>query len=104
MNLVRLLLIVLMTFSASLSGAMEAIHAVASDSDHAAMEHAANDQPVCCTDNPERAQTCHVLPAIVPVEALDGVAPDCSETAYAQIGLLLSGIEPSGLLDPPRAM
>ena len=104
MYLVRLLLIVLMTFSASLSGAMEARHVVVSDSDHAAMEHAADDQPVCCTDNRERAQTCHVLPAIVPVEALDSVAPDCSETAYARIGILLSGIEPSGLLDPPRAM
>lgn len=104
MHLVRLLLIVLMTFSASLSGAMESGHAVASDSDHAVMEHVADDQPVCCTDNTERAPSCHVLPAIVPVEALDGVAPDCSETAYARIGLLLSGIEPSGILDPPRAM
>ncbi|WP_222869546.1 hypothetical protein [Roseobacter fucihabitans] len=93
-----------MTFSASLSGAMEVGHAFASEADHAAMEHAADDQPVCCTDNPERAQTCHVLSAIVPIEAFDGVAPDCSETAYARIGLLLSGIEPSGLLDPPRAM
>jgi len=104
MYLVRLLLIVLMTFSASLSGAMEAGHAVASNSDHAAMEHVADDQPICCTDNPERAQTCHVLPALVPVAAFGGITPDSSETAYARIGLLLNGIEPSGLLDPPRAM
>jgi hypothetical protein len=104
MYLMRLFLIVLMTYSASLSGAMEAGHAVASDSDHVAMEHAAVDQPVCCTDNPERAQNCHVLSAIVPVEAFDGVAPDCSESAYSNIGLLLCGIEPSGLLDPPRTV
>lgn len=69
MVIVRILLIILMTFSASLTGAMEVGHAVASEADHAMMEHVADDQPVCCTDNTERAPSCHVLPALVPVAA-----------------------------------
>ena len=104
MVFMRILLIILMTFSASISAAMEVGHAVASESDHAAMEHVADKQPVCCTGEPERAQSCHILPALVPVAAFEGVAPDCSETAYLRIGLLLRGIELSGLLDPPRTV
>lgn len=104
MAFMRILLIILLTFSASLSGAMETGHVVAFEGDHAAMEHVADDQPVCCMGELERAQSCHVSPALVPVAAFGGIAPDCSEAAYPHIGLLLRGIEPSGLLDPPRIM
>ncbi len=104
MAFMRIVLIILMTFSASLSGAMEVGHAFASEADHAAMEHVADEQPVCCTDNTEPAQNCHVLPALVPVAAFGVVTPHCSETAYSNIGLWLRGIGSSALLDPPRTV
>ena len=104
MAFVRILLIILTGFSASFSGAMEVGHPVASEANHATMEHVADEQPDCCTDTTESTQSCHVLPALVPAVAFDGNAPDCSKTAYSSVGFSLRGIEPSGLLDPPRKM
>lgn len=104
MAFARILLIILMTFSASLSSAMEVGHTVASEADHAAREHVADEQPDCWTDSTESAQSCHVLPALVPAAAFGGSAPDGSKTTYSSIGFLLLGIEPSRLLDPPRSI
>ena len=102
MNLVRLLLVVLVALSASVSGAMDAGHVAVMEHEHMAMEEVADDQPICCSESTERSQTCHVLPALLPVADLDGTGPATCEDVSMGTNLLLTGIEPSGTLDPPR--
>lgn len=104
MYIVRLLFIVLVTLSASLSAALEVGHAIATDSDHSVMGEVADDQLVCCNHGSDRTQTCNVLPALVPIGTLEGLEPECSGTLFSSINVLMTGIEPSGLLDPPRVM
>lgn len=104
MYLVRFLLIVVITLSASLSTAMEVGHAIAPAFDHSVVGDVADDQPVCCNHASDRTQTCHVLPALVPVGALEDLKPECSGTLYFGIGVLMTGIETAGLLDPPRVV
>ena len=104
MSLVRLLLVVLITLSASLSSAMDAGHAAVSDPDHTTMSAMSDDQRLCCEDSTERSQSCHVLPALLPVSVLGANAPATGANVFVCSGLLLTGIEPSGPLDPPRAV
>ena len=59
MYLVRILLVMLLTFSTSLSNAMDAGHMPVSDHTHATVEDMADAQPLCCQDSTEHAQTCH---------------------------------------------
>lgn len=103
MSLIRLLLVVIVALSASVSGAMNAGHITVAEHSHAAMVDVADDQPVCCSGGTERTQTCHVLPALLPGADLHDASPaGCEDVAFGT-GLLLTGIEPSGPLDPPRA-
>ena len=100
----RSLLFVLVTLTASTSGAMDARHAVAMETSHAKMEHSANNQPPCCLEGSERAQSCHVLPALVPDSDHKFVeSANCEDVSFGT-GLLLTGVEPSGPLDPPRTV
>ena len=101
MGSIRLLLIVLMTLTASISGVLDAGHATAIEHAHAAALDATVDQPVCCSDGTERTQNCHVLPALVPASDLHVSEPEsCGDVSFGS-GLLLTGINPSGPLDPP---
>lgn len=104
MSLVRFLMVVILTLSASLSGAMDAGHMPATDHDHAAAEVMADVHPVCCQDSTERTQTCHALPALLPAIEPASSAPLAGEDVFCASGLLLTGMEPSGPLDPPRAV
>ena len=104
MSLIRLLLVVMLALSASVSGAMDAGHAAVMEHDHAAMDEMADDQPVCCSEGSERTQTCHVLPALLPGTDLHEAAPASCEDVSLCARLLLTGVEPSGPLDPPRAV
>ncbi len=104
MVLVRCLLIVMLMFSATFSVAMEAGHAANFDSEHAVAETMSDDMPACCDDSTERGQTCHVLPALLPGAEGHSTGPITGEDVFAAAGLLLTGIEPSGPLDPPRVM
>lgn len=104
MGLVRLLLVVMVTLSASLSGAMDAGHTTVAEHGHASADEVADDQPVCCSESSERTQTCHVLPALLPGADQHDAAPAACEDVVMSAGLLLTGIELSGPLDPPRAM
>jgi len=103
MGLIRLLLIVMVALSASISGAMDAGHAAVVEHSHVAMDEVANDQPVCCSESSERSQTCHALPALLPGAGNHDDAPATCEDVFIAASLLLTGIEPSGPLDPPRA-
>ena len=104
MYLVRILLVMLLTFSTSLSNAMDAGHMPVSDHTHATFEDMADAQPLCCQDSTEHAQTCHVLLALFPTLTLSGTAPVAGEDVFCTTGVLLTGFEPSGPLDPPRAV
>lgn len=104
MVLVRFLMVVILTLSASLSGAMGVGHMPATDHNHAAAEMIADEQPACCQDSTERTQTCHLLPALLPATEQANTTPLSGEDAICASGLLLTGMEPSGPLDPPRAV
>jgi hypothetical protein len=97
MYLIRILLVMLLTFSTSLSNAMDAGHMPVSDHTHATVEDMADAQPLCC-------QTCHALLALFPTLTLSCTAPVAGEDVFCTTGVLLTGFEPSGPLDPPRAV
>ena len=104
MYLVRILLVMLLTFSTSLSNAMDAGHMPVSDHTHAIVENMADAQPLCCPDSTKHAQTCHALLALLPTLTLSCTAPVAGEDVFCTTGVLLTGFEPSGPLDPPRAV
>ena len=104
MTLVRLLLVVVVALSASASGAMDAGHMAGLEQSHETMGDSFDHQPVCCSESSERMQTCHALPALLPEANLHEAAPATCENVPIGAGLLLTGIEPSGPLDPPRAV
>ena len=104
MGLIRLFLVVMVALSASVSGAMDAGHAVVMEHGHAAMDGETDDQPVCCSEGTERSQTCHALPALLPgADQHEAALASCKDVTMAT-SLLMTGIEPSGPLDPPRAV
>ncbi|WHZ38524.1 hypothetical protein [Sagittula sp. MA-2] len=102
MTLIRLFLVVLVALSASISGAMDAGHAAVVEHSHVAMDEVAGDQPVCCSESSERSQTCHALPALLPGAGHHDDASARCEDVFVVASLLLTGIESSGPLDPPR--
>ena len=102
MVLIRTILIVVLTLTASLSGAMGVDHMPTIEHDHAAMENMAVDGPLCCDDSTERGQSCHILSAVLADAGGEVSAPETSDTQFFRSGLLLTGTEPSGPLDPPR--
>ena len=104
MALVRLLLVVVVALSASVSGAMDAGHTAGLEQSHAAMGDLIDNQLACCSESSDRAQTCHALPALLPEANLHEAAPAICENVPIGAALLLTGIEPSGPLDPPRAV
>ena len=104
MSMARFIMVVILTLSASLSGAMDAGHMPSTDHNHAAAEIMADEQPACCQDSTERTQTCHAVPALLPASEPTSTPPFAGEGVVFASGILLTGIQPSGLLDPPRAV
>lgn len=104
MYIVRLILVVIMTLSASLAGAMEPEHMSVTVHDHAAVEIVADNLPNCCLDSSERAQTCHALLALLPTTQQGDAAPILGEDVFYTSGRLMTGVELSGPLDPPRVL
>ncbi|WP_299960867.1 hypothetical protein [uncultured Roseobacter sp.] len=102
MVLIRTILIVVLTLTASLSGAMGMDHMSMTEHDHVAMESIADEGPVCCDESTERGQSCHVLPAVLADAGGEVSAPETSDALFFRSGLLLTGLDPSGPLDPPR--
>lgn len=104
MGLVRLLLVVLLALSASVSAAMVASHTAVVGHNHTAMDNATDKQPACCSESTDRTQTCHVLPALLPgADRHDAALATCEDLAIG-VGLILTGVEPSVPLYPPRAV
>ncbi len=104
MSFLRLLMVVLIILSTSLSGAMAASHAQLSDMNVSVMETMSVDHTQCCGDTKDLAQSCHVLLGLVPALVAVHVAPESSSMALTISETLLTGIEPTGILDPPRAV
>ncbi|MEQ6250340.1 hypothetical protein ABMC89_15705 [Sulfitobacter sp. HNIBRBA3233] len=104
MVFIRLLLVAMVALSASVLGAADAGHMAGFAHGHAAMEEATDGQPACCAETTERSPTCHGFPALPPGVEQDVVAPAACENTFFGTKLLLTGIEPSGPLDPPRAL
>ena len=104
MSFVRFLIFAILTLSASFSGAMDTGHMRAIGHGHAAAETTAGDHPACCQDSTERTQTCHALPALLPATDQASSAPVVVQDVFRTFGLLLAGMEPSGPLNPLRAV
>lgn len=102
MALIRTILVVVLTLTASLSGAMGVDHMPMTEHGHAAMEPIADVGPVCCDDSTDRGQSCHVLPAVLADAGGEVSAPQTRDALFVRSGLLLTGLEPTGPLDPPR--
>ena len=104
MSLVRVLLIAAVAISASLSGAMAASHAMIAEPDQGVMEMTTDMPAHCCDNSLEPTQSCHYLPALLPGDAGPDPASSTNGDIFAADGRLLTGITPSGPLDPPRAI
>ena len=104
MRLFQLLLVVMMTLTAGASVAMDAGHAAIMEHDHTAMKEATEDHPVCCSESTESSLTCHLIPVLIPATDLQWPTPAACEDVLFGQSLLLTGIELSGPLDPPRAV
>ena len=68
------------------------------------MGQVVEDQIVDCLEASEQTQTCHALLALLPGEFLHEAKPMSCEVVIIRSVLLMTGIQPSGPLDPPRLM
>ena len=109
MGVIRFFLIVMFTLSASLSGAIASSHVAGVGHNHAAMVQMVDDQPSYSLETTQHTQTCaehiqicHALLALPPSEFLHEATPMSCEVVIMRSALLLTGIQPSGPLDPPR--
>lgn len=100
--MLRVFLIIVLTLSASLSGAVAADHVVMPDHDHSVVETTDNDQPACCEGSTERAPNCLVMPAMVDSHGAFADEITARSEAFAVFERTLTGIELSGPFDPPR--
>ncbi len=99
MYLVRLLTIILIVLSTSLSGAMAASHAGTADMTVMSVDHES-----CCEGSMQQSPSCHAVPAIIPTMTMSWAAPEAMQSVTFELAILLTGTEPSGTLDPPRAV
>ncbi|WP_093016126.1 hypothetical protein [Roseivivax halotolerans] len=102
--MVRFLLIAAVAISASLSGAMAASHAMVAEPEQGVTEMTTDTPAHRCDSSLEPKHSCHFLPALLPGEAAPEAASITSKDIFAADGRLLTGITPSGPLDPPRAI
>ena len=102
MGLISFVFTVMFALSASISGAIGTSHVDFAEHNHAAMGEVVEDQIVDCLEASEHTQCCHALLALPPSEFLHGATPMSCEVVIMRPALLLTGIQPSGPLDPPR--
>lgn len=109
MNMLRNIVIVMFTLSASLSEAIASSHVAGVGHNHAAMVQMLYDQPSYSLESTQHTQTCaehiqicHALLALLPGEVLSESSPKTCEGVIMCRGLLMTGIKPSTPLDPPR--
>ena len=104
MYFVRLLMVILIALSTTLSGAMAAGHAGLSDVSVETSATMSANHETCCTDGMERSQSCHVLPAILPAMQRESGAQELVRSVTFGPSTLPTGFEPAGTLDPPRSV
>ena len=104
MHFVRHLMVILIVLSTTLSGAMAASHVGPIDVSVETAAVMSTDHETCCNDSMEQSQSCHVLPAILPAMTIDSGAQELVKTVTCGPSILPTGFEPSGTLDPPRAV
>lgn len=102
MVLIRTILVVVLTLTASLSGAAVMDHVQNTAIDHAAMADTGDAGPQCCDDSTERGPSCHMLPAVLTDTGHQAIAPPTGDALRSRSGVLLTGLEPTAPLDPPR--
>lgn len=105
MSLLRIMLVALTIFATLLSGAMAAGHGDWTGDQGSEIALPANPSSLhanCCDEMPDQSFGCHVLPAIEPRMAL--ATPRLVQSRAIVFGMpwLMTGLTPSGLLDPPR--
>lgn len=103
MYFVRTLLVLILTLSTSLTGVMAEEFELPQEHTQAA-EISVSDEAECCATNTESAQACHHAPAIVPALQRASLSQLASRNQFVTFGLLLTGIDLSGPLDPPRSV
>jgi len=104
MSLIRILSVLLIVLSTSLSGTMSTARVANADVDIMAGDTQAGASADCCDTDTDRPMDCYFPTAIFPFA---GRASSDAATAWTTIiprGLTLSGVEPRGLLDPPRSV
>ncbi|WP_044044014.1 hypothetical protein [Octadecabacter antarcticus] len=104
MKLIRLLTIVMVVFSTSLSGVMAANHVGMNDMSIEAVDAMLSDQESCCQHSADRSARCHIMSAVIPFMMLDSSGPDVRWTISIGPSTFLIGIEPTTILDPPRTV
>lgn len=82
---------------------MATAHVHAADHEMAAMDTLSGETEHCCETGTDGMQSCHLMIAVVPTLTPNAVIPRTGRAITFGSGLVLSGVEPSGPLDPPRA-
>ena len=104
MQLMRLIMVVAIMLSTSLSGAIAADHPTSTDAHAETATPMSVDHGKFCDDSADRSAGCHVMPAIVPALAMHGDGPGLMQTILFRDATLLVGTDPATALDPPRAV
>ena len=104
MRIISFVFTVMFALSASISGAIGTSHVDFAEHNHATMGQVVEDQTVDCLEASEHTQTCHVLLALLPGDFLHEATPISCEVVLMRPALLLTGIQPTGPLDPPRLL
>lgn len=102
--MLRMLLILALTLSASLSGAVASERVVAPAHEHHAAQDLDTDAPMCCENGIERAHSCTAMPGMFERAAEYGNALTSDCILFELDERVLIGVPPSGLLDPPRTV
>jgi len=105
MRLLRLLMILSILFSVLHTGAMAGAHLLVEHEASSGTAHMMPDADEhCCADTNNPMPDCHVLAALLPVSLIGVPTTKYSSGVSVPPGVLLTGIEPAGPLDPPRSV
>jgi hypothetical protein len=102
--MLRLLLILALTLSASLAGAFAPERVVITGHEHHAIHDIEADAPMCCEHGLERAHTCITMPALCEGSPANQGTITANGAEFELDERALIGVPPSALLDPPRTV
>ena len=102
--MLRALLILALTLSASLGGAVASERVVITGHEHHAAQDIESDAPMCCEHGLERAHTCITMPAVCECSPAYEGTITANGAQFELDERALIGVPPSGLLEPPRTV